>query len=1812
MKSKYLNTSPASSSLVDILLQRAQNQPDKKAYIFLQNGETESGSLTYGELDRQARAIAADLQQWQGERALLLHPSGLEFITAFFGCLYAGVVAVPVYPPRRNQKLSRLLSIVNDAQAKLALTTTSILADVEKKWEEEAELAKLKLVATDTIEANEGDFVPQSLTPESLAFLQYTSGSTGTPKGVMVSHGNILHNQQLIHQAFGHSEQTISAGWLPLFHDMGLIWQLMHPMYLGTPCILMPPVAFLMKPIRWLKAISKYGATTSGGPNFAYDLCIKKIPPEQLADLDLSSWDLAFNGAEPVRAETLKQFADKFAQSGFLSSAFYPCYGMAETTLFATGGDKNNLPEIQGVLAGELEQNSVVESEIASPESRVLVGCGRPYMDMTVIIVNPDSLTRCSNRQVGEIWVSGGSIASGYWNRPEATEETFQAYVADTGEGPFLRTGDLGFKLEGEVFVTGRLKDMIIIRGRNHYPQDIELTVENSHRALRSHCSAAFSLEIEGEERLVVACEVERTYLRKLNPSEVVKEIQIALSTEHELEVYGVVLLKTGSIPKTSSGKIQRRACRLAFETGKLQVITQSFSNVNSEDLLEDVFESILNQELPTTDLASRLLLALKTWIGSRIGLELKEIDVQQGLTSLGLDSLGVTQFAAWLEDRLGIHFSVSELFDATTLHELALDLARRLTEKRQLKGESQFLDLPTIIPDTEHFSQPFPLTDIQQAYWLGRGNSFELGNVTTHIYLEFQCQDLNIPRLTQAWRELVNRHEMLRAIVLPTGEQQILNSVDSYCIKVNRLFDSNNSQVNAQEIDSRLEGVRSVIRSRVRPSEQWPLFEIQVSDLSQGQWRLHLYFDLLIADSRSLMHLLEEWDELYQASPTDSSNLSLTFRDYVMAERQLERTRIYQQSRNYWLERLDTLPPAPDLPLKSTKGDLSQPQFTTHRAQLSSKSWKVLKQRAGSFGITPSGLLMAAFAEVLSLWSRRSYFSLNLTLDNRLPLHPQVEQIIGDFTSLIPLEVNYTDINVSFCERAMQLQTQLWKDLEHRYFSGIRVQRELASRRGGRIATLPIVFTSLLGLPQFQKRADAFTSFGKLVYNINPTAQVWLNHQVWEQSEQLVYSWDVLEDMFPPNLIEDMFCSYGQLLELLACSEAPWQAVRPQEIPLSHQSLWENYNLPRNGIETPSRSIQKHSPAPINITKPDLEDEMLHTLFVKSVNKHPDKCAVISPHHTLTYSDLFLRAQQVSNQLKRLGAYPNKLIAVVMTKGWEQVVAVLGILLSGAAYVPIDPELPQKRLYSLLDRAQVNLVLTQKDLADRITWPENINCLSVASSDLSEIAFSEGVTFSLEPIQKPDDLAYVIYTSGSTGTPKGVMIDHRGAVNTILGINDRFNVISSDRVLALSSLNFDLSVYDIFGILAAGGTVVFPDSSELKNPRHWLDLLSQHQITIWNSVPMLMQMLTEYLSGGELSCPEDLRIVMLSGDYIPLKLPKQIQEFFSQAEVISLGGATEASIWSIFYPIQTVDSNWKTIPYGHPLPQQTIYVLDEYLELCPIWVPGQIYIGGVGVAQGYWHDEVRTQSSFFAHPRTGERLYRTGDWGCLWPEGEVEFLGREDFQVKVNGYRIELGEIEGAINQYPQIQGSVVQVWRENLVAYLVPHDHHAISIPDVEAFLRARLPDYMVPNHFTCLKCFPLTTNGKIDRKSLPEPIRLPLSPISVTSPKTDLEQRLAILAQEVFEIPSIGRQQNFFDAGASSLHLVRLNNRIKAEFDQEISLMELFKNPTISFLASFLQQGENEKSESVQRRDFQKIIEKRQEFLQKRRKLHNYLEG
>jgi acyl-CoA synthetase (AMP-forming)/AMP-acid ligase II len=563
----YSTMNPEPQTLVDLLRRNAGRQGDQLAYAFLVDGESEKVELTYKELDQRSSAIGALLQLSgvAGKPVLLLCPPGLDFIAAFLGCLYAGAIAVPAYPPKPNRSQLRLLSIIEDTLATVVLTTRAVLAGVKQVFDGLPSAKRLRWLAVDDITNDLGEqWREPAINGDSLALLQYTSGSTSTPKGVMVSHHNLLSNAQIMRKGFQHTEKSVFVGWLPLYHDMGLIGIALESLFLGARCILMSPAAFLQKPSRWLQAISDYEATMSGAPNFAYDLCVRKVTSEERSQLDLSSWINAFNGSEPVFHETLERFAAAFADCGFRRETFYPCYGLAEGTLYVSGGRPDEVPVVKAFDTAALEKHRAVPLDHGLAGGRSLVSCGNNLSDQRIAIVQPESLTECLEGEVGEIWVSGPSVAQGYWRRPQQTEQTFQAYLPRTGEGPFLRTGDLGFILEGELFITGRLKDLIIIDGENHYPQEIELTVEKSHFALRPGCCAAVSIDIEGRERLVVAAELDRCH-RKVDRSVIVKAIRHAVAEQHELRVDHIWLLDPGGIPKTSSGKIQRHACRAGF-----------------------------------------------------------------------------------------------------------------------------------------------------------------------------------------------------------------------------------------------------------------------------------------------------------------------------------------------------------------------------------------------------------------------------------------------------------------------------------------------------------------------------------------------------------------------------------------------------------------------------------------------------------------------------------------------------------------------------------------------------------------------------------------------------------------------------------------------------------------------------------------------------------------------------------------------------------------------------------------------------------------------------------------------------------------------------------------------------------------------------------------------------------------------------------------------------------------------------------------------------------------------------------------------
>ncbi len=686
-----LNPNPyPRTHLIDSLRHWANIKPTAPAF-WLTDGETENDELlTYAELDHAARAVAVEIFKVAnpGDRGILMYPPGLDFIIGFFGCLYAGCTAVPAFPPRRNRKGSRIQGIAHDCAAKFALTVDATATQILKDEATREDMSSMTLIASDKVDrALAIQYSPFATTPQQVAVLQYTSGSTGTPKGVVLTHANLIRNCEMIAYLFGQVHDEIGASWLPTYHDMGLIGGILSPVFVGLPLALMSPMSFLQRPVRWLRTMSKYQVTMSGGPNFAYQLCVDKVTEEEMQGLDLSRWRVAFNGAEPVRASTLAAFTKKFGSLGFRHSAHLPTYGMAETTLIVTAGPDQDEPVVRYFDSRNLDARQVVSVESTDHEARALVGCGRTAPNERVEIVDTHTLQILPDDQIGEIWIQSPSVGAGYWEKPEISEKTFGAMTAD-GQGPFLRTGDLGFFEDGQLFVAGRVKDLIIVRGVNRYPQDIEQTVEECHESIQSSSAAAFSDDVESRERLIIAVEVQRSLEEDWEP--VIQAIRKSVTQAHELPPDAVILVRSGSLPKTSSGKIQRHACLRGFKDGTLRVIAKW---VSWEDGLPEAAPMIAASTLqqvsgqkassesrptavtakktrdPDVDMVELVKRAIKSVAQDRA----KLLDLDTNIVvDLGLDSLERLQIAHTLESAFGGRIPEEVLQEIETVREIA------------------------------------------------------------------------------------------------------------------------------------------------------------------------------------------------------------------------------------------------------------------------------------------------------------------------------------------------------------------------------------------------------------------------------------------------------------------------------------------------------------------------------------------------------------------------------------------------------------------------------------------------------------------------------------------------------------------------------------------------------------------------------------------------------------------------------------------------------------------------------------------------------------------------------------------------------------------------------------------------------------------------------------------------------------------------------------------------------------------------------------------------------------------------------------
>lgn len=1051
----------------------------------------------------------------------------------------------------------------------------------------------------------------------------------------------------------------------------------------------------------------------------------------------------------------------------------------------------------------------------------------------------------------------------------------------------------------------------------------------------------------------------------------------------------------------------------------------------------------------------------------------------------------------------------------------------------------------------------PFPLTDVQQSYLAGRGSGMDLGGTATRGYQEFDIKNLDPRRYEHAWLCVIARHDTLRTIINADATQQVLPKIPSWKLLVKNLRNLPTAQQNLA-----LDAVRQEMTKTVTDPQVWPLFDVRISLLDHGLARVHLGIDALLLDASSFPILLEELQFFYDHPDAVLPEPELRFRDYVLALEASKHEPEFARARDYWLKRLPTLAPAPEFHGTSTLREEDR-HFRRYSLVWPLAEWQAMERKAAHMGITGAFVLLAAYAEVIRLWNRYCDFTLSISRFNRVNLHPGVPKILGDFTDILLLECRCPS-GSTLLDRAQLLQQQFWQDMEHARFNGVQVIRELRQIRPDS-AAMPVAFTDILKAGDIGQSARLGGEELELRHAVSQTAQVLIDFNAIQFAGEVRFNWDVAENAFPAGRIEAMFSDFSGLLRRMAIEDEVFSETFPLRAPVDDRT--------------------RHATA--NATATPLEQRMLHQLFDAQALAYPGASAVITPERRLNYGELRGLARTLGEQIWSQGIKSGELVAVVMERDWEQALAVLGILYAGAAYLPIDPNSPAERLHNLLAEGRVKLVLTQQRLNQSLNWPAALQVLAVDEWAASASLLPQEQATQWH--QSLDDLAYVIFTSGSTGKPKGVGITHGAAVNTLADINRRLGVTHKDAVLALSDLNFDLSVYDLFGLWAAGGTVVFPASDRTRDPGHWVELMTSTSVSLWNTVPALMQALIPTLSEKKSKKLNKLRAVLLSGDWVPVTLPGDIHKYWPGARVLALGGATEAAIWSNCFEIGKVPEEWSRIPYGRPLANQHLHILNDALQECPDNVLGQIFISGRGLAQGYWNDQQKTDMAFLIHPETGERLYRTGDLGFWRSDGNVEFMGRLDFQVKIGGYRIELGEIEAILGRHPGIKDCVVSCISRNpgnsrqLICHYVPEIGQELEAADLRSFLLSSLPRYMTPDLYVRLKALPLNANGKVNRHALPIPVDVDAATKDFEPPQAGLESLIAGFLAEATGQPHIGRHDNFFELGGNSLMAMQIMHQIQQRLDVSLQLGNFFDAPTVASLATLVNQSM--KSETIE---------------------------
>ncbi|MFJ7885052.1 non-ribosomal peptide synthetase [Pseudomonas sp. NPDC096917] len=1701
-------------TLAQALQQRAAQTPDRLALRFLGDDQSASQVLTYRDLDVRARAIAAALQANAsvGDRAVLLFPSGPDYVVAFFACLYAGVIAVPAYPPEsaRRHHQERLLSILADAEPRLLLTNSHVHESLVPMSELSGADAPQWLCVDTLAPSLAHAWQPVPVQADDIAFLQYTSGSTALPKGVQVTHGNLVANELLIRRGFGIdlNPDDVIVSWLPLYHDMGLIGGLLQPIFSGVPCVLMSPAYFLTRPLRWLQAISEFGGTISGGPDFAYRLCSERVSDSALAGLDLSRWRVAYSGSEPIRQDTLARFAEKFAVCGFTPVSYFASYGLAEATLFVAGGQRG-----QGIAALRVDERALANNRIEPGEGSAVMSCGTHPPEHAVLIVDPQTLEPLAENRVGEVWASGPSIAHGYWRNPQASAETFVQQQGST----WLRTGDLGFVREAQVYITGRLKDLLIVRGHNLYPQDIEKTIERDVEGVRKGRVAAFAVTLKGEEGIGIAAEISRSVQKIIPARALINVIRQAVADACQQAPSVVVLLNPGALPKTSSGKLQRSACRNRVADGSLD----SYAQYPSDD----------SPHIPAAPVQrANPLEALIAGIWCEY-LQVEHVSADDHFFLLGGNSILATQVIARLREALKLELNLRLLFEAPTLSAFAARVAELQQDGGLAQGRIASLSREDALPQSL----------AQNRLWFMWQLEPQSSAYTIPGALRLRGE-LNETALCSSFAHLVERHEALRTRFYERDGQALQRVVEAVDFDL-QVIDI--SDLPETEREARAQQIRDDEARTQFDLQNGPLFWVTLVKLDDEEHQLLLTLHHIIADGWSLNLLIDEFSRLYAAAclqqPLELTPLTLHYADYGSWQRQWLAHGEAERQLDYWKQQLGD-----EHPTLSLATDYPRSAAQTHSAaryslKLDASLSEAVRQSAQAHDVTPFMLLLATFQTLLYRYTGQRDIRIGVPSANRP--RQETHGLIGFFINTLVLRAEL-DARLPFAEllqrtRSATLQAQGHQDLpfeqlveafpqarEHGLFQILfnHQQRDLSALR-----RLPGLLAEELEWHSREAKFDLQL------------------HSEEDRQGRLKLSFDYAAELFDARTIAHLAEHFVSVLRQV-CADA--------STALADLDLLS----PAQRLEQQHWGAAPCEPA---------EHGWLHRLEHQAQHT-PDHLALLWDGGSMDFASLHAQANRLANYLRDKGVGPDVRVAIAAERSPQLLIGLLAILKAGGAYVPLDPDYPPERLAFMLQDSGAALLLTQSHLLPCLPSVQSVSVIAMDCLKLdSWPSHAPGL-----PVHG-DNLAYVIYTSGSTGQPKGVGITHVALSERLQWMQATYALDASDVLMQKAPISFDVSVWECFWPLITGCRLVLAGPGEHRDPQRIAQLVQQFGVTTLHFVPPLLRL---FVGEPQAVQCRSLRRVFSGGEALPADLRHRVLQQLPHVQLHNRYGPTETAINVTHWHCHPEDG--ERSPIGRPLGNVLCRVLDSELNPLPAGVPGELWIGGVGLARGYLERPGLTAERFIADPlgEPGTRLYRTGDQVRWNKEGVLEYLGRLDQQVKLRGFRVELQEIEARLLAQPEVVQAAVLIRDTQagpqLIGYYRVQDRDLCETAHnarLKAALAAELPEYMVPVQLLRLDVMPLSPSGKLDRRALPEPVWQVREHVE---PHTALQQQIAAIWREMLGHHRIGLRDDFFALGGHSLLATQIVSRVRQACDVELALRVLFE---ASELAAFAEHVE-----------------------------------